>query len=109
MSFYFEYFQGRHKQIQYTVLDTDGNNVNLVGVDVIKWAASLDERSDPVLERSYPASGIDIVEIASGIFNVVLSGVTIDAGIYYHEAFYRFGGNDIHIDEGTMWVRPTII
>jgi len=110
MSFFFDYYKGRYKSVLYTIIDTSGNPVDLTDVELVKWAGSTSENSETVLlEKSWPGSGIQLVEPASGIISIVLSGVELERGTYYHQSMYRLHGQDVHLDDGTFWVRPTII
>lgn len=110
MSFYFDYHSGRYKEVLYTITDSAGNYVDLTDSTLIKWAGATSENANTnVVEKSWPASGIVVVEPVSGLVSIVLSGVELTPGTYYHQSMYRLHGQDVHVDEGTFWVRATII
>jgi hypothetical protein len=103
---------GNYHEILVTVQNTVGNAIDLTNVRIIKWSLAVNENSDPVLEKSYPASGINLTDPTAGQFTIVLSGVetaNITPRVYYQEANYDLYGKTVTALVGTLRIRPTII
>ena len=96
--------------LQFTVVDSAGAVVSLVGAS-IKWEARLRTGAAAVLTKT-TSSGISITNGANGIFQVTIDAadtITL-AGKYIHEAIITLSGDSVtltnsDVTAGTLTIR----
>ncbi len=105
---YFRLFIGDDQNLNVTVLDDDGNIVDITSASAIDWTMSADEFASAVISKSL-GSGITITDGPNGVFRVTLDTTdteSLDSGTYYQKSRVTLGGNRTHVAIGTVWLRP---
>lgn len=108
---FLSFLQGEYRVITVNVTQ-DSSPVDLSTASLIKWSVAQNERSNPVLTKSYPASGITIPSPEDGQFLIQIDSDDtsgLDPGLYYHEAIYVIDDRKIVAIAGALRIRPTII
>lgn len=107
----FKTFAGDTKVVQITVLDADGDPVDITSA-TIKWQAARSLGKSPVITKATGGSGVSITDAANGVFEVTLSGSDTEdlKGDYYFEAEVTASDGTIStVIAGTMKVTPVLI
>ena len=111
MSADFTMYSGDTKLLEITVLDQDGDPVDLTGATV-KWQMAKKVTSDtPVLSKEI-GSGVVIMNPTAGRFDISLQPADTAAikGAYYHEAEITESGGDVAtVLAGTITILPDLI
>jgi len=93
----FELFSGNHKTLHCTVLDEDGNAVDITGATIV-WALANHENSKSRLITYTSPTNVTIVAPLLGTFDVSIQGPATEAlksGEYYHEARVTSSGGSV--------------
>lgn len=112
----FEVVSGNDKVINVTVLDEDGNAVDLSGSTIV-WAVAISEKSKSTIFSYTSPTNITITDASAGKFRIDLEDTDTEALSiarikmdYYHEArVVSSGGKKTTVMVGTMTVLGNII
>lgn len=109
----FTMYVGDTKVLKVTVLDEDGNAVNITGVDIRWWMAKNVKKLDAdVLIKKSTTDGISITDGPNGKFEVTIEPEdteTLKAGSYYHEAEVDDAGVISTVMTGKATLTPTLV
>lgn len=108
----FQMYAGDDKTLQVTVVDEDGDPVNLTAAS-IKWQATRSLGKTSAISKTATAGGgITITDASNGEFEVTLTAANTDglSGTYQHEAEVTFvDGTKSTVLSGTMNIIPVVI
>lgn len=98
-------------EILMTIYDADDNVVDLTGATAIEFAMSLNENTDPLIEKSYPSDGISLIGPAQGQYLIRIDSADITGmtGNHYWESRVTLDGEISTVVRGIIKLYETII
>lgn len=106
----FTMYQGDSHILEVTVIDVDGDAVDITGTD-IRWQLAKNVRAaDPLIAKAV-GDGITIVNGPTGRFDVAIDpeDTLVLKGGYYHEAEVDDGGVISTVLTGKATIKPALI
>lgn len=107
----FNMTQGKHKTLQFTIYQSDGETVQDITGATFEWACARSPRDASLVTKTSPNSGVSISDAEAGRVDVALvPGDTEDLeGYYHHELEMTLSGFTDAVAEGRLEIRPSPI
>ena len=107
----FDIFAGDDLEVIVEVRDQSGELVDISEAQSITWGVSNNNRSVPELEKSYPGSGIILIDDHTFKFDITsANSSSVGAGRYYQEAEVVTSSGLVYtVLSGTVLIRPSTV